>query len=98
MARKLRAIASAQGTVHYNRTQQVIEISKRSFSEFTVLDNSLSNRNSPLNSIKNRYRQPTAYEFLPPPFFEKIWGFKKQDSTSFIPGLNLKTFVIRAMD
>lgn len=61
---KLRAIASAQGQVHYNRQQQVIEIIKPSLKEFTVLDNSIAQSDMAIDSLKQVIGQQLPMIFL----------------------------------
>lgn len=61
---KLRAIARAQGQVHYNKTQGVIEIIKPSLLEFSVLDNSLEQSSQAIDTIKQAVGQQLPMIFL----------------------------------
>ena len=82
---KLRAIASAQGQVYYNRQQQVIEIIKPSLVEFTVLDNSIEQSEIAIDSLKQVIGQQLPMIFL----------LDVKQINQLFPGLQPKDIVIR---
>ncbi|MDP5029869.1 MAG: hypothetical protein NWQ54_03585 [Paraglaciecola sp.] len=82
---KLRAIASAQGQVYFNKQQQVIEIIKPSLREFTVLDNSIAQSAAVLDSLKQAIGQQLPMIFL----------LDIKQINQLFPGLQPQNIVIR---